>query len=54
MGLMALKLDMSKAYDQAEWVYLEKIMRKMGFSQRWVSLTSMCIRSVSYSILLNG
>ena len=54
MGLMAVKLDMSKAYDRVEWVFLEKIMDKMGFSQRWIALISICIRSVSYSILLNG
>ena len=54
LGLMALKLDMSKAYDRVKWDFLEKIMVKMGFSSRWISLISMCIRSVSYSILLNG
>ena len=54
MGLMAVKLDMSKAYDRVEWVFLEKIMDKMGFNQRWIALIPMCIRSVSYSILLYG
>ena len=54
VGLMALKLDMSKAYDRVEWSFLEKIMATLGFSQRWISLISMCIRSVTYSILLNG
>ena len=51
---MALKLDMSKAYDWLEWVFLEKIMIKMGFCNKWVDLVSACIRSVTYSILLNG
>ena len=54
MGNMALKLDMSKAYDRVEWVFLEKIMLRMGFSPRWIFLISGCIRSVTYSILLNG
>jgi len=32
-GFMALKLDMSKAYDQVKWVLQEKLMRKYGFFQ---------------------
>ena len=53
-GFMALKLDMSKAYDRLEWVVLEKILLKMGFQNSWVSLIMECITTVSYSILVNG
>ena len=39
-GLMAIKLDMSKAYDRMEWIFLEKLMEKLGFANRWISLIS--------------
>lgn len=51
---MALKLDISKVYNRVEWVFLEKIMLNIGFSVRWVKLILTCIKSVAYSIMLNG
>ena len=51
---MAVKLDMSKVYDKVEWKYLERVMRRMGFQEKWVQLSIMCMRTVSYSVLING
>ena len=53
-GFMTLKMDMSKAYDRVEWIFLEKILLKMGFQASWVAMIMECINTVSYSILVNG
>jgi hypothetical protein len=53
-GFMAMKLDMSKAYDRIEWDFVEGVLNKMGFANRWISLLMSCVRTVSYSILING
>lgn len=53
-GLMAIKLDMAKAYDRVEWPFLEGMMKTMGFSDHWTSLVMGCVTTVSYSVLINN
>ncbi|XP_062150081.1 uncharacterized protein LOC133858622 [Alnus glutinosa] len=53
-GFMAVKLDMSKAYDRLECNFLEAMLWKLGFAERWIRLLMTCVRSVSYALLING
>jgi hypothetical protein len=53
-GFMAIKVDISKAYDRVKWAFLEGIMSKLGFNEVWISRVMTCVTTMSYSILING
>jgi hypothetical protein len=53
-GLIAIKLDMEKAFDRMEWSFLLRIFSLLGFSPKWLQLVEQCISTASFSILLDG
>ena len=53
-GSLALKLDVSKAYDRVEWAFLKGIMTKLGFPGVWIERVMCCVSTPSFSIRING
>lgn len=51
---MTVKLNMSKLMTGLNGAFLESVMRKMGFIERWIKLLMVRMKIVSYSILVNG
>ncbi|XP_016199996.1 uncharacterized protein LOC107641004 [Arachis ipaensis] len=51
---MAIKLDMSKAYDRVEWHFLWYIMKNLGFDAKWINWTKELVTTVSYSVVVEG
>ena len=51
---MAVKTDISKAYDRLEWKFLRDVMVYMGFDMKWIGWIMRCVESMSFSVLVNG
>lgn len=51
---MAIKLDMSKAYNWVSWPYLYILMRRIGFFESWIDMVHKHISSNWYSLLVKG
>lgn len=51
---IAVKTDISKAYDRVEWSSLRMAMKTLGFSEQWCQLIMACVTSAQYQVLING
>jgi len=51
---MVIKLDMMKAYDRVEWIFLTRVLRRLGFGDRIIDMVFRLVSYNWYSILLNG
>ena len=53
-GYLGVKLDFQKAYDRMELSVLIKVLKALGFNEKFSNLIFQCISTVQYSLLLNG
>ena len=51
---MAVKIDMSKAYDRLEWEFIRLVLERLGFHSQWIAWIMECVSSVTYAFLING
>lgn len=51
---MAIKTDITKAYDRLEWKFLENTLLAFGFDRHWTTLIMETVTTVEYSVLING
>ena len=48
-GYCAVKLE----EDRVEWIFLERMMKRLGFHDNFVSLIMACVRSIKYRVRYN-
>ena len=51
---LVFKVDYEKAYNSVSWEFLLYMLRRTGFSSKWIKWIEGCLRSASLSILVNG
>lgn len=51
---VVIKIDLSKAYDRINWIYLRMLLTHLGFKMDFISWIIGCITNVSFAVLING
>jgi hypothetical protein len=54
LKVVVVKIDLSKAFDRVNWLYIRMLLIHLGFGLVFVNWIMACLSSVSFSILLNG
>jgi hypothetical protein len=51
---LIFKVDFEKAYDSVEWGFLEYMLHRFGFCEKWIQWIQACVFAGSLSVLVNG
>nr|GEX42583.1 hypothetical protein [Tanacetum cinerariifolium] len=50
----AFKVDIQKAYDTVDWVFLKQVLLAFGFHEKMVSWIMECVTTTTFSVSING
>jgi hypothetical protein len=51
---LIFKVDFEKAYDSVDWGFLEYMLRRFGFEDKWIDWIRVCVFAGNLSVLVNG
>ncbi|GJW75101.1 RNA-directed DNA polymerase, eukaryota, reverse transcriptase zinc-binding domain protein, partial [Tanacetum coccineum] len=51
---LVFKVDFEKAFDSVRWDYLDDILRRFSFGEKWCSWIQSCLRSSRGWVIVNG
>ncbi|KAK2446576.1 hypothetical protein QL285_017365 [Trifolium repens] len=51
---MIFKVDFEKAYDSVDWNFLDYMLRRFGFGDKWRAWIRACVFAGNMSVLVNG
>lgn len=53
-GIMAIKIDLEKAYDRLSWEFIENTLSRAGFNENWTRIIMKCVTTPRLGILWEG
>ncbi|GAU33092.1 hypothetical protein TSUD_259430 [Trifolium subterraneum] len=51
---LIFKVDFEKAYDSVDWGFLEYMLRRCGFYEKWIGWNRVCVFAGNLAVLVNG
>ncbi|GJW16632.1 RNA-directed DNA polymerase, eukaryota, reverse transcriptase zinc-binding domain protein [Tanacetum coccineum] len=51
---MIFKVDFEKTYDSVRWEYLDDVLKRFGFGEKWCGWIQNCLFSSKGSVIVNG
>ncbi|XP_074266666.1 uncharacterized protein LOC141589945 [Silene latifolia] len=49
-----MKIDLKKGHDSVHWDFVEQMLTALNFPTKFIQLVMICVRTASYSLVLNG